>query len=122
MKYLFLFMFYAAVYLWAVVIPDTAEAAQVTATWTDNSGPPATGDEEDTFEIERRTLPLGAFALIGTVGRDVTTFVDQNVPPGTYEYRIRAVNAGGPSAYTPSATITIVAVPVAPSNFSVTTP
>jgi hypothetical protein len=42
----------------------------------------------------------GAFVVAGTVGDNVTTFEDTDVPRGhTYEYRVKATNAAGDSEY-----------------------
>lgn len=69
-------------------LPDTIDL-----TWTDNS------TNETGFEIERRTLVGGAFALIHTTVADVTNYSDAGLTSGGYEYRVRAVNSGGNSAY-----------------------
>ncbi|MCM8766744.1 MAG: fibronectin type III domain-containing protein [Candidatus Omnitrophica bacterium] len=64
---------------------------QVVLNWLDNSENP----DEDGFEIQRRTGTTGIWQTIGQVGRDTTTYTDDNngqglAPDTTYYYRIRA--------------------------------
>lgn len=60
-----------------------------TLTWTDNS------NNESGFEIERAPKG-GAFLKIGSVGANVTTYVDTATKGGeTYSYRVRAFNGSG---------------------------
>jgi hypothetical protein len=67
--------------------------------WQDNSA-----DETD-FRIERRAS--GAFAEIATVGANSTAFTAAGLAPATtYEFRVRARNGGGSSAYSNVATAT----------------
>jgi hypothetical protein len=68
---------------------------QVTLAWTDSSA------NESGFRIERRTPPGGAYSVIGTVGPNVTSFVD-NADTGlaadaNYFYRVESFDAGGGS-------------------------
>lgn len=79
------------------------QARTVTATfvfawslaWNDNSA------NETNFELERRApCGTGTFALLSVPITDATTFVDATASPTVgSEYRVRAVNAGGASAY-----------------------
>lgn len=78
---------------------------------------------ETGFVVERSDNG-GAFAQIAALGpranRGNVTYDDTTVVVGnTYAYRVAAVNAGGPSAYSNTVTIS-VSVPAAPSNFNVT--
>ena len=50
--------------------------SQVRLSWTDNS------DDETGFEIERK-IGTGSFVVIGTVGANVTTFIDRPLPRRT---------------------------------------
>lgn len=79
--------------------------SQVDLTWTDNS------TDEDYFRIERAPDAAGPWALLGsTAGADVTAYSDMTVSPyTTYYYRVKAVNAAGPSA--PSDTYTVTTTP-----------
>ena len=80
--------------LTAVLWPVESDAAQLTLTWTDNS------TNEDGFAIERKTGPTGTFAQIGTVGSNVTSYIDSALASlTTYCYRIVAFNGAGNSAY-----------------------
>jgi FtsP/CotA-like multicopper oxidase with cupredoxin domain len=92
---------------------------QVSLTWTDNAA------DETGFVIERSDN-LGPFvqlalapAFVGT-GPVLPPYVDATVLPGnTYDYRVAAVNAGGPSNYaTLVAPVTIPGpqAPVAPDQ------
>jgi len=66
--------------------------------WTDTSNDPS--NQEDGFKIERRQSGTGTWTEIGTVGQNVTVYVDLAVACGTfYDYRVRAYNAGGNSGY-----------------------
>lgn len=52
------------------------------------------------FEIERRVMNSTAWTLIGTTTADVTQYLDMSIIfTETYEYRVRAFNAGGYSDY-----------------------
>lgn len=71
------------------LLPVAASFAAATLSWTDNS------NNETGFEIER--APKGrAFAKIGTVGANVTTYLDATAKAGdSYSYRVRAFNGSG---------------------------
>jgi chitodextrinase/predicted esterase len=66
--------------------------------WTDNSS------DETGFEIYRATAQSGPFSLVHTTAANAETFTNsgllQNKP---YLYRVRAIKAGGSSAYTRNA-------------------
>jgi hypothetical protein len=73
---------------------SAASATQVSLSWADNS------TNETGFKIERLLDGVGGWSQVATVGAGVTAFVDSGLAAGTsYAYRIRAVNAGGDSAY-----------------------
>jgi fibronectin type 3 domain-containing protein len=86
-------------------------------TWTDVSA------TETEVRIERRTGAT-AFAQVGTAGADATAFSDTGLAASTtYDYRVRACNAGGCSAYSAVASATTQAVttdpiPAAPSGLA----
>jgi Fibronectin type 3 domain-containing protein len=94
----------------------------VQLTWTDNAV------NETGFRIERSTNgTAGPFTLLATASPLATTgtvtFNDTAVPPTamdvTYTYRVAAVNVGGTSAFTNTASVTEPALPAAPSSFGV---
>ena len=69
----------------------TATAGNVTLTWRDNA------DDEVGFVIDRATSRDGPWTQVTTSGRingtgGTGTYVDKNLAPGTYYYRIRAFN------------------------------
>jgi len=67
------------------------EAASLNLSWTDRS------DNENGFAIERMA-PGGILAQIATVGANITTYTDANLPSGlNYCYIVRAFNAAGVS-------------------------
>lgn len=66
---------------------------EIELTWQDQS------TTEERFEIERGQS--GSFARIGSVGQGITSFRDSGLSSGSsYDYRVRAVNDSGASAYT----------------------
>ena len=89
-------------------------SSQVQLAWTDAS------DNETLFEIERRT-GADPFAKIAQANPNAQGHVDFTVAPGTtYDYRVRAVNPDGASAYTNEAQATtaiVVPPPAVPGDF-----
>ena len=75
-------------------------SSTVDLSWTDNSG------DESGFKVERAASG-GAFSEIATVGADVTSYGDSGLAASTtYDYRVRAFNADGDSAYSNTASAT----------------
>lgn len=74
-------------------------SSQINLSWTDNSG------NESGFRIERCKNPnCTNFTQIAQVGANLTAFADTTVNRNTaYNYRVRAFNASGNSAYTNTA-------------------
>jgi hypothetical protein len=71
-------------------------------TWSDRS------NNEDGFQIERKTGANGSWSVLATVGVNSTQFADLSVVAKTsYSYRLRAFNAAGTSAYSNTATATM---------------
>jgi FtsP/CotA-like multicopper oxidase with cupredoxin domain len=91
---------------------------RIRLTWRDNA------TNETGFVVER-TNGAGTFIPIATPpARNNTgnvTYFDTTVQGGaTYQYRVRAVNGGGSSAYSPIVILTLPNVPAAPSALSAT--
>jgi predicted phage tail protein len=78
----------------------TAGKRSVTLNWTDNS------NNETGFKIERSTDGVN-FTQITTVGANVVTYKNTGLTSGTtYQYRVRATNGSGDSAYSNVASAT----------------
>lgn len=92
--------------------PETARAQ---LTWTDNSV------NEANFELERRSGTY-EWRTLATSGPDRTSFNDEDsIEPDTiFEYRIKATNIAGSSAYSNTATVTTGLPPAAPSGLKAT--
>ena len=87
---------------WAglLLVALPASASQISLAWNDNS------TNETGFKIERSS-DGGSFAQIATVGANVVTYIDANIPASTtYWYRVRATNGSGDSAYSNTITAT----------------
>jgi len=96
-----------------------ASASSINLQWADNS-PDETG-----FKIERAPGTTGSFTQIDTVGAGVTSYSNSGLTGSTtFQYRVRAYNTAGNSAYTNTATATTPAppptIPVAPSGLTAT--
>jgi fibronectin type 3 domain-containing protein len=99
--------------------PDNLTALAVSATsirltWTDTS------NNEQGFRLERSADQGISWTLAGTVGPNITLFVDQNLAPSTtYLYRVQAFNTGGGSAFSNLAVdTTLPPIPVTPANLT----
>ena len=78
----------------------TAAVGQVSLSWTDASA------NESGFRVERRRTG-GSWSQIASVGAGVQAYTDAAVAAGTvYEYRVRAYNGSGNSAYSNTASAT----------------
>lgn len=94
---------------------SAASSTRINLSWGNVSG-------ETGYKIERSVNGVN-WTQVGTTGTDVTSFQDTTVSANTtYQYRVRATNAGGDSAFsnlasaTTPATPTAPVAPVAPSN------
>jgi len=100
------------------LVATAVSASAITLLWMDNSS------NETSFLIERKTGTAGAYAQIGTVAANVTTFSDTGLPENTlYYYRVRASNDLGSSPYATESNTTTwpTTVPSAPSGLTATT-
>jgi subtilisin family serine protease len=89
------------------LVATAAGASQINLAWTDNS------TDETSFKIERCTgSGCTDFAQIATAGTNVSNYSNTGLSPSTtYEYRVRASNAGGDSPYSNTAEATTAAPP-----------
>ena len=79
-------------------VATVADAAELTASWTDNSGGTAA------FALERRTSTDASFTPLTDVPIGITSYVDTSVAQGvTYCYRVRAYNDTDQSPYSDEA-------------------
>ena len=103
-----------------VVLPPSAPSAltatvattpaSVTLDWTDNSS------DETRFEVER-AAGGGAWQALDSTAANVNTYVDAAVlAGGSYDYRVRACNAGGCSTWSSTTTATIPGTLTPPSE------
>ena len=89
-------------------------SSQINLSWTDNS------TDESGFSIERKTGASGTYAVIGSVGSNVTTYSSKNlIQTTTYYYRVRAKSGSTYSAYTEEVSAT--ALPMNPPSGLTTT-
>lgn len=97
--------------VWSLVLDVAAPgAAQLTASWTDNSGGLAA------FQVDRKKQSDVSFAPLADIPVGVTTYVDATVAESvTYCYRVQAFNAFGDSPYSQTA-----CGAAAPSTYSLT--
>jgi len=81
-------------------------ATRVDLSWTDSTN-------EDRFDVERCAgNGCSSFAKIGQTSANVLTYSDTTADPSTtYSYRVQAVNTGGASGYSNTATTTTPATP-----------
>ena len=101
-------------FAWLLVIAATGvsdvAAAQLTASWIDNSSGQAG------FELDRRAENEFAFSKIADVPAGSQGYVDSDVAEGvTYCYRIRAYTDSGASPYSDEACGSVVASTATPS-------
>lgn len=88
---------------------------QITLTWTDNS------NNETGFVVQRHAAGSSTWTVVATTAANVTTLPDNALQPGTsYYYRVLAVNAGGYSVESNTASNTTFTPPAAPGNLSLT--
>ncbi len=86
-----------------------SSSSQINLSWTDTSS------NESGFRVERATGG-GAFAVVQTVGANVTSFSSTGLTASTaYSFRVRAFNSTGDSAYSNVATATTSAAPSVPA-------
>jgi aqualysin 1 len=91
-------------------------ATQITLSWTDNAS------TEQGFTIQRCTgASCTGFTDLASVGANVTAYSDTTASAGTtYQYQLRAFNAGGNSAYSNVAQATTPAPTAPPASPTIT--
>jgi|GEM_PF-3398401 len=81
-----------------------AEVVSITLidlTWVDNS------NDEDNFILESKKSVLSTWEVVATLPANLTSFSDTSVRKGTtYDYRVKATNTLGESAYSNIVTVT----------------
>jgi len=88
---------------------QAVSSSQIDLTWKDNS------DNETGFKIEENSG--GGFSQVDTVGAGITHYHRTGRASNTnYQYRVRAYNASGNSAYTNTANATTFAAIADPTN------
>ncbi len=100
-----------------LVATPAANALQISLTWTDNS------NNETGFIVERSLDGSTNWTQVGTPAVNATSFTDSTagLTLGTqFYYRVRAVDALGPSTNSNVANATTANVPAAPSNLAAT--
>jgi hypothetical protein len=100
-----------------VVLDVTDAAAQLTASWIDNSNGAAA------FSIERRLSTDTTYASLANVPTGVSTYVDPSAAQGvTYCYRVMAYDVYGTSAYSNEACAAVAVAAVSPTPTPIPTP
>jgi hypothetical protein len=93
---------------------SAVSGSQIGLQWTDNSS------QETGFTLQRRQQGggvWGAWSTAGSPAANATTFNNTGLTGGTtYQYRVRACNTQGCSAWSMSGTITTPVLPAAPSG------
>lgn len=92
----------------SALVANVLSHSEIELSWTDNAS------NESSFKIERRLTgePETSFVQITSVGADVTNFTDTSLSAETgYDFRVRASNASGDSAYTKIASATTEPAP-----------
>src|SRR5262245_45729757 len=85
----------------ALIWHENVDAASLQLSWADNS------QNEDGFDIERKTGNGGAFLALTTIPANQSSYTDTNLSNGTtYCYRVRAFNSVGGSPYSNEACAT----------------
>ena len=80
-------------------------AGAILLAWQDNA------TDETAFSVERSVntgTGWSSFVVLATLGANATSYRDTSFTAASYAYRVRASNAGGDSAYSNTATISIV--------------
>jgi hypothetical protein len=99
------------------LIGTAVSQSRIDLIWTDVS------DDEDRFEVERRTAnPFEAPVIVAELPAGTTSWSDTDLPSDTsFGYRVRAVNVAGASLWSNGASATTLDFsPTAPQNLTAT--
>lgn len=102
----------------AVIIAPTSLTAVVTLpginelNWEDNS------TNENGYKVERK-IATGNFEIIATLSQNTISYEDTIFELGEYQYRVQAFNSGNQSGYSNISCVSVLAVPVEMSFFTV---
>jgi hypothetical protein len=97
------------------LVATPLSATQIRLTWEDKA------TNEAAYEVERGLDSAGPFTPIATLAAGSVAFTDGNlVMSTTYYYRVRAVNALGPSAYATAQATTLTATAMTVQSVSLT--
>jgi len=108
------------------LIATATSSGRINLAWQDNAA------NEESFKIERSSAsslpgstgsPARVYKEIASVAANIKSFSDLGLSANTaYFYRVRAINAGGPSVYSNEASATTKpTAPLAPANLAATT-
>lgn len=94
---------------------DDSVPYEITVSWVDNS------DDETAFVIERSPAGAGTWTVLdAAIAPNSTSYVDDSLMAGTsWDYRVKATNADGDSAYTDVVSGTVAAAPAVASGSAV---
>jgi hypothetical protein len=99
------------------LLATAVSQSQIDLAWTDTS------DNESSFQVERRTQnPFEPPVIVAVLPANTTSWSDTGLPADTpFGYRVRAVNAAGPSLWSNGAGATTLAFPPpTPQNLTAT--
>jgi hypothetical protein len=94
---------------------SSVSSSQINLVWSDNS------TNETAFQIEQSLTSGSGFTLVATTSPNITSYTVTGLTANTqYFYRIRAINTGGTSAYSPEVNAFSLPImpPITPSNLS----
>lgn len=91
---------------------NNVSSSQVQLSWADNSA------VEDGYQVSRSDAG-GAWVLVATLSPNSVAYSDVGLAPGSYGYRVRALNDGGFSAFSNEVAATVLPGPPQPA-FNVT--
>ncbi|HEX5872815.1 MAG TPA: fibronectin type III domain-containing protein, partial [Longimicrobium sp.] len=98
------------------ITATTLSGSSIRVQWTDGSA------NETSFVLQRATVTggnvVGNFALVSVLSPNLVLYNNTGMTAGTYQYRIRACNLAGCSAWATTANVVIPPVPTAPASAS----